>query len=248
VAELARTFNSVADDLMHAEQLRRNLVADAAHELRAPVSSIRAYLEAMNDGLMEPNDSNLNSLYADIVLLSKHIDDLQELALADAGQLDLVRQPEDIGSVIASAASSVQPHADAKGVAVTLDLPAELPLCEIDSQRISQVLRNLLDNAILHTSEGGTITIAAREQRDEIEVAVSDTGKGIPPEDLPNIFERFYRVDKSRSRTSGRSGLGLTIAKRLVEAHGGKLEVQSELGKGSRFTFTIPSKKATCGS
>lgn len=245
VGELGRTFNSMADDLTRAEQLRRNMVADAAHELRTPLSNIRGYLEAIRDGLMQPDDSTLDSVYEEALLLSKLVEDLQELSLADAGQLQMVRQPEDMAVSIKSAVSATQPQADAKGVSLTVDLPEVLPHCNMDYHRIGQVLRNLLDNALAHTPEGGSITISARESGNQVEVAVSDTGEGIPREDLPNIFERFYRVDKSRARATGGSGLGLTIAKRLVEAHGGRIEVQSELGKGSRFSFTVPRADQT---
>lgn len=120
------------------------------------------------------------------------------------------------------------------------DFPDGLPLCEVDSHRIRQVLHNLLDNAVAHTPGGGTITVTARRQDGWVAIDVADTGEGIPAEEIPNIFERFYRVDKSRARSTGGHGLGLTIARRLVEAHGGKIEVESELGKGSRFTFTVP--------
>lgn len=240
IGELARTFNSMVDELACTEQLRRNLVADAAHELRTPVSHIRGYLEAIRDGLVKPDASTLQSLHEEIMLLSRLIDDLQELTLAEAGELALVRQVEDIAELIKSAVAAVQPQVKAKGISLTVDLPDRLPPCDIDPYRIGQVLRNLIDNAIVHTSKGGTITVTAREKGKQVEVMVADTGEGIPSEDLPNIFERFYRVDKSRTRATGGSGLGLTIAKRLVEAHGGSIGVQSELGKGSRFTFTIP--------
>jgi len=243
LGELAQTFNSMADDLARAEQLRRNLVADAAHELRTPVSNIQGYLEAMRDGLVKPDASTLHSLYEEAILLSRLIDDLQELTLAETGELQLVRQAEDIAEPIKSAVAAVQPQLKAKGISLTVDLNDRLPPCDIDSHRIGQVLRNLLDNAIAHTPEGGTITIAVGEKDNQIEVTVADTGEGIPPEDLPNIFERFYRVDKSRARATGGSGLGLTIAKRLVEAHGGKIGVQSEPGKGSRFSFTLPASQ-----
>ena len=131
-------------------------------------------------------------------------------------------------------------QAAVKGMSVSLDLPNKLPSVNIDAHRISQVLRNLLENAIIHTGNGGRITVTAEEHDNRVKVSVTDTGEGIPAEDLPNIFERFYRIDKSRTRATGGSGLGLTIAKRLVEAHGGQIEVQSEPGKGSRFTFTLP--------
>jgi len=189
---------------------------------------------------MQPDASTLHSIYEEALLLSKLVEDLQELALADAGQLQLFRQPENIDEVIEKAASAVRPEINAKGLSLTIDLPDEPPLCEIDSHRIGQVLRNLLNNAVAHTAEGGAITITAREAGNQVEIAVVDKGEGIPPEDLPHIFERFYRVDRSRTRRTGGSGLGLTIAKRLVEAHGGKIEVQSKLGEGSRFTFTVP--------
>jgi signal transduction histidine kinase len=149
-------------------------------------------------------------------------------------------QPEDIAALINQIVATVRSQAATKGVSLSIDLPAELPPVKIDSNRISQVLRNLLDNAVAHTPRGGTITVTARQQDKWVEVGVDDTGEGIPAEDLPNIFERFYRVDKSRTRATGGSGLGLTIARRLVEVHGGRIEVQSELGKGSCFTFTLP--------
>jgi signal transduction histidine kinase len=240
LGDLAQTFNSMASDLERAEQLRRNLVADVAHELRTPLSNVRGYLEAVRDGVIKPDAGIINSLYEEVILLSRLIDDLQELALAEAGELKLVRQTEDITGVINQVVAAVQAQATAKGISLLTELPGGLPLCDIDSHRISQVLHNLLDNAVAHTPKGGAITVAARQQGKWVEIGVTDTGEGIPAEELSNIFERFYRLDKSRARATGGSGLGLTIAKRLVEAHGGKIEVQSELGKGSRFAFTLP--------
>jgi signal transduction histidine kinase len=173
-------------------------------------------------------------------LLSRLVDDLQDLSLAEAGELKLIRQAEDIGKLVNRGVAMIQGQAIAKDVSVTVDLSDQLPLCNVDSHRISQVLHNLLNNALSHTPKGGAITVRARQRDNQVEVSVADTGEGIPSEDLPYIFERFYRVDKSRSRATGGSGLGLTIARRLVEAHGGRIEVQSELGKGSCFTFTLP--------
>lgn len=240
VRELAQAFNSMASNLERDEQLRRNMVADIAHELRTPLSNVRGYLEAVRDGVIKPDADTIRSLYEEAILLSRLVDELQELSLAEAGKLKLVFQTADIAESINQTVAAVRAQALAKGLSVSTDLPDKLPPVNIDSQRISQVLRNLLDNAVAHTAKGGTITVTARQEGNWIEVAVIDTGEGIPTEDLPNIFERFYRVDKSRARATGGSGLGLTIAKRLVEAHGGKIEVQSELGKGSRFTFTLP--------
>ncbi len=240
VGELARAFNSMAGDLKRAEQLRRNMVADVAHELRTPLSNIRGYLEAVNDGLMKADAKAIQSLNEESNRLSRLVDELQELSLAEAGELKLQRQAGDISRLIDQAVVAVQAQATAKGVSLSTDLGEELPSVNIDSQRMAQVLHNLLDNAIAHTDHGDSITVSAVREGDCIEVAVTDTGEGIPDEDLPNIFERFYRVDKSRARATGGSGLGLTIAKRLVEAHGGSIEARSEPGKGTRFTFTLP--------
>ena len=240
VGELARTFNSMASDLERAEQLQRNMVADIAHELRTPLSNIRGYLEAARDGVIRPDADTIRSLDEEAGLLSRLVDDLQELSLAEAGELKLARQAEDIAELISKAAATMQIQAEVKGVPVSIDLPDKLPAVNIDSHRIGQVLRNLLENAVAHTTKGDAITVTATQRGSWIEVSVVNTGEGIPADDLPNIFERFYRVDKSRARATGGSGLGLTIAKRLVEAHGGKIEAQSEPGKGSRFTFTLP--------
>ena len=240
LGELAQAFNSMADDLERAERLRRNLVADVAHELRTPLSNIRGHLEAVADGVIAPDAAAIRSLSEEAELLSRLVDDLQELTLAEAGELTLHTQPEDVSELIDRVVAATQVSAVAKGVALSVDLPAGLPPVNIDSQRISQVLRNLLDNAVAHTARGGTITVSAGQQDNWLQVAVADTGEGIPPEDIPNIFERLYRVDKSRTRAAGGSGLGLTIARQLVEMHGGKIEVDSEPGKGSCFTFTLP--------
>lgn len=240
VAALAQAFNSMAADLEHAEQLRRNLVADVAHELRTPLSNIQGYLEAIRDRVMKPDAATIRSLNEEAALLSRLVDELQELSLAEAGELKLVYQAEDIAKLVKQAVTPWQPQLTAKEISLSLDLPDNLPLVNIDWQRVNQVLHNLLENAVAHTGKGGTINVAATTQGDWVEVCVSDTGEGIPAEDLPNIFERFYRVDKSRARVTGGSGLGLTIAKRLVEAHGGTITVQSKLGKGSRFSLTLP--------
>jgi len=240
IGELARTFNSMAGDLERAERLRQNMVADVAHELRTPLSNIQGYLEALRDGVVEPDEETIRSLYEEASLLSRLVDDLQELSLAEAGELKLEQQAEDIAELIRQAVAVVGAQERAGGLSLNVELPDKLPLVNIDLRRIGEVLRNLLENAVAHTGRGGSITVAARQQDRWLEVSVTDTGEGIPAKELPNIFERFYRVDKSRTRATGGSGLGLTIARRLVEAHGGRIEVQSEPGKGSRFYFTVP--------
>ncbi len=240
LGELGKTFNSMADDLERMEGLRRNMVADVAHELRTPLSNVRGYLEAIRDGVVSPDTATIQSLYEEVELLTRLVDDLQELALAEAGELRLVRQPEDIFILINRAVAAVHSRALGKGVSLAIDPADNMPPVNVDAQRISQVLHNLLENAVAHTAQGSSIVVAARQQGGWVEVSVTDTGEGISPHELPRIFERFYRVDKSRTRATGGSGLGLTIARRLIEAHGGKIYAESELGKGSRFSFTVP--------
>ena len=240
LGELADTFNSMAADLQRTEQLRLNMVADAAHELRTPLSNVKGYLEAIRDGLKEPDAGTIQSLDEEVTLLSRLVDDLQELSLAEAGELTLRCRPEDITGIIERAVAARHPRAKAKAISLSADLPDELPRVNVDPDRISQVLRNLLENAVAHTARGGAVSVSAEQQGDWVAVSVTDNGEGIPAEDLPNVFERFYRVDKSRTRATGGSGLGLTIARRLVEVHGGRIEAFSEPGAGSRFTFTIP--------
>lgn len=241
VGELGQAFDAMAENLERTEQLRKNMVADIAHELRTPLSNIKGYLEAVTDGVMEPDADTIRKLNEEAALLARLVDDLQELSLAEAGTLKLVCQAEDITDLINQTVAAVQPRAMAKGLTIRSELPEKLLLVNIDADRISQVLRNLLVNAIAYTDAGGTITVSARSLDSQtLEVSVSDTGQGIPATELPFIFERFYRVDKSRTRATGGSGLGLTIAKRLVEAHGGKIKAESEPGQGSRFSFTLP--------
>jgi signal transduction histidine kinase len=240
VGELARAFNSMAESLDRNERLRRNMIADIAHELRTPLSNLKGYLEAIADGIVKPDSDTICSLDEEANLLSRLVDDLQELSLAEASELKLDYQMKDIIKLLKRTVAARQTQATAKGVSLSVDLPKKLPLVNVDTHRISQVLLNLIDNAIAHTPKGGIITIAARKLDNWLEISIKDTGEGIPAKDLPNVFERFYRVDKSRTRATGGAGLGLAIVKSLVEAHGGKIEVQSEEGKGSRFSFTLP--------
>jgi len=239
VGELARAFNAMADGLARIEQLRRNMVTDVAHELRTPLSNIRGYLEALRDGLTRPSPALIDSLYEEAMLLSRLVDDLQELALAEAGQLKLVRQPVALAEIVKKVVNIVQPQATAKGLTVRADLPADLPPVNADPERVGQVLRNLLNNAVTYTPPGGEIVVVARAVGSEVEVSVRDTGVGIAPEHLPYVFERFYRADKSRARATGGTGLGLAVVKQWVEAHGGRVWVESEVGKGTTFTFTL---------
>jgi signal transduction histidine kinase len=248
VGQLARSFNIMADNLENAEHLRRNMVTDVAHELRGPVSNIRGQLEAIEDGLAKPDEKAIGSIHEEIMLLSRLIDDLQELSLMEAGRFKFDMQIGDISQVIAQVVEALQGKAAAQKISLTTDIEKGLPPCNIDQLRIGQVLRNLVNNAIAHTGEGGSVKVSAKLSFDRVEVCVADSGEGIPSAELSNIFERFYRVDKSRSRATGGTGLGLTIARTLVEAHGGKIWVESEVGKGSRFFFTVPVPAAANGT
>ncbi len=240
IGELEQSFNTMASELENSDKIQRNMIADIAHELRTPLTNIRGYLEAISDGVIKPDPETIRSLDEEAALLSRLVSDLQELSLAESGALKFNFNVQEIESIIRQTVTTKQNLASAKGIALNADLPGNLPQANIDSQRISQVLRNLLENAIAHTGAGGRIDVSAAVKGGFIEISVADTGEGIPAEAIPHLFERFYRVDKSRTRATGGSGLGLKIAKKLVEAHGGTITVRSEPGKGSCFSFTIP--------
>lgn len=240
LGEFAQSFNFMAENLEHADKLRRNFIADTAHELRAPLYNIRGYVEAIQDGVTEPDKKIIDSINEEVLSLCRLVDDFRELTMAESAKLRLSFQPEKVADLVGHALVTLQSEAEAKEISISVDIPDDLPPVKADSQRIVQVIRNLLDNAIIHVSRKGEVAVTAREKGGQMEISVIDNGEGIPREDLSNIFERFYRVDKSRSRATGGSGLGLTIAKYLVEAHDGKIWAQSELGKGSCFTFTLP--------
>ena len=244
VGETSTAFNAMAEQLEKKEISRRQLTADIAHELRNPLSIIQGNLEAWLDGVIEPKPEQIASVYDETVLLSRLITDLKDLSLAEAGQLKLHPSPADIKEIIASEISNIRNRFEGKNVSVHTDVSSSLPLALIDSDRIRQVLHNLLDNALRHTPAGGTIEIAATaDSPGWITVRVSDSGSGIHPDDLPYVFDHFYKADRSRQRGHGGAGIGLAIVKQLVEAHGGKARVESQLGKGSSFYFTLPTAK-----
>ena len=240
IRELAHSFNVMAEGLEEAERQRRNLTADVAHELRTPLSNIQGYLEAIRDGLVDPTPETIDTIHEQALHLSRLVEDLRLLAQVETGALRLRLSPTRIEELLQSSVEAVRPRADAKRVSLSLDVDVSLPMLEMDATRISQVIGNLLENAITHTPEGGRVNVSAHATGGAIEVTVSDTGPGIAPEELTRIFDRFYRADPSRDRSTGGAGLGLTIARRLVEAHGGTIEAESELGRGSRFTVRLP--------
>lgn len=240
LGKLASAFNTMAADLERADKLKRDMVADVAHELRTPLSNIRGYVEAIQDGVINGDAATLQSVHEEVMLLSRLVEDLHELALAESGELSLSCTAADVRDIAASAVKAMHSLTMSKDIQVKLDLTERPTLAMVDTNRIGQVLRNLLANAVHFTPEKGTITVSVKQTDGEIEVSVADTGIGIPPEELPLIFERFHRVDKARSRDTGGSGLGLTIAKQLIEAHGGNIRAESIQGEGSKFIFTLP--------
>lgn len=242
IGELARAFNSMADNLARLEQLRSDMVSDVAHELRTPLTNIRCRLEAVQDRLVEPDSETINSIYEEAILLNRLVDDLQDVALAEAGQMCLWLEQTSVQDVITQAVSALQPRFASGGWSIKIEIPNRCPDVFADPQRLGQILRNLLVNAAQHTPPEGTIIVSAVAPNDsEVEFSVKDTGDGIAPEDLPFVFERFYRADQSRSRATGGSGLGLAIVKQIVLTHGGHIRVESKTGAGTKIIFTIPT-------
>jgi two-component system OmpR family sensor kinase/two-component system sensor histidine kinase BaeS len=241
IAEVAREFNAMAEEIQRAETLRRNLMADIAHELRTPLTVLQGNLSAMLDGVYPLERSEIATLYDETRALNRLVDDLRELALADAGQLQLNQQSIDVAEIARNVAASFAGVAEAHQI--ELQVHADTPiLTHADPDRLAQILRNLIANALRHTPSGGKISIQCSMVNPQVvQVAVTDSGEGIAPEELPRVFERFYRGDKSRARTSGGTGLGLAIAKAWVEALGGTIGVESEPGRGSHFWFTLPA-------
>ncbi len=242
IGQLAKSFNYMAESLAQADVQRRNMVADIAHELGTPLTVVQGNLEAILDGVYDLNLENVASIHEQTVLLSRLVADLRDLALAEAGQLHLDLQPVDLASLVDRVIEGFEAQAIDKGISLKVNVPADSPQINGDEQRLNQVLFNLISNALRHTPSGGTITTVGEIKEDRVVIKVQDTGSGIPPEDLPHVFERFYRADRSRARTSGGSGLGLTIAKQIIEAHDGQIWVQSWLGAGSTFAFSLPVK------
>ncbi len=241
VAELGHAFNNMADALEDSERQRRAMVSDVAHELRTPLANIQGHIEAMQDGLMQPNAENLDTVHQQTLHLNHLISDLRLLAETEARELSLNMETVSIGELVIDAVGSFRPHADSASIRISAEIDDGLPAVSVDRLRIRQVLGNLLDNAIRHTPPGGVVTVTAEHHDGGIRVEVANTGSGIPPDALPHVFDRLYRADPSRDRATGGSGLGLTIARQLVEAHGGTIWAESEPGAGSCFGFDLPA-------
>jgi signal transduction histidine kinase len=239
VGELGRAFNGMANDLQTAEAQRQQMTADIAHELRNPLSIIRGSLEAMLDGIYDADAEHLGPIYEETLLLQRLVEDLRLLSLADAGQLQLVKTEVNVCDLLTGVADSARAVADDKGVALHVDVPAEPIVLLADADRMRQVVSNLVSNALRYTPAGGAAILRVRQTGDRIAISVSDSGQGISGGDLAHVFDRFYRADAARARASGGSGLGLAIARALIEAHGGTIQVESELGLGTTFTITL---------
>jgi two-component system sensor histidine kinase BaeS len=243
LAGLAQSFNRMADSLQRGEERQRRLIADVAHELRTPLANLRGYLEALKDGVVSPDPELFASLHEEAVLQQRIVDDLQDLALAEAGSLVYHRSRVDLAELLETCRTAHQAVAETAGV--RLAVSAEQPGCvEADPDRLRQVLGNLVGNALRATAAGGSITLAARREGVGAVITVADTGTGIAREHLPYVFDRFWRADAARDRATGGSGLGLAIARQLVNDHGGSIRVASEPGAGTTFTIRLPSEPA----
>ena len=240
IGELGAQFNQMAAALQEDEQLRQRMMADIAHELRTPLAVMRGQVEALLDGVFELTRENILPLHDAVLLLGRLVDDLRDLALADAGRLPLEADEVRIDALISRVTSAYEHAASDKGLSLHVELAEPLPPVLGDAQRLEQVLGNLLSNALRYTPAGARVVVRGWCDEDGLGFSVEDNGPGISPEDLPHIFERFYRADQARARAAGGSGLGLSIAKRLVEAHGGELTVRSELEVGSTFAVRLP--------
>lgn len=240
VGQLAEAFNRMSAELEGVERLRRDLVANVSHELKTPISALRAHLENLLDGVERPDPETLQVMLTQSERLSRLVEQLLDLSRLESGDVPLDRQQVALAPLVSEVLSEIEVTRSGRGVAVESEVAADLPPVFADRERMHQVLFNLLDNAVRFTPEGGEVKVSAVRKNGHCEVKVADTGPGIEPEHLPRLFERFYRVDTARSREDGGTGIGLAIARSVVEAHGGHIRVESEIGKGSVFTFELP--------
>jgi histidine kinase len=241
LGRLAVSFNQMAAKLEQIEATRRELIGNVAHELRTPLATIKGSMEGLIDGVLPAEAATFQQISREADRLQRLVVDLQELSQVEAGAFELNIRPAPISDLVEVAVTRLGRQFEEKGVTLETDIPANLPPVQADEDRIGQVLLNLAGNALHYTPAGGQVWITVRRQRADVHISVADTGVGIAAEHLPLLFTRFYRVDKSRARVGGGSGIGLTIAKHLVEAHGGRIWAESPgPGQGSTFTFTLP--------
>jgi signal transduction histidine kinase len=232
----------MAASLARTETMRQQLIADVSHELKTPLASIKGYMEGLQDGVIPATPETFQLVRREADRLQRLVYDLQEPSRAEAGAVPLTVQPHVPAELVSTVIARLQPQFAEKNVTLTADVPVDLPAVGADADRIEQVLTNLLGNALQYTPDGGAVTVTARSSGDGVEFSVQDTGLGLRPDDLTRIFQRFYRVDKSRSRASGGSGIGLTIARHIIEAHSGRIWAESPgPHQGSTFYFTLPT-------
>jgi two-component system sensor histidine kinase BaeS len=239
---LARSFNRMVSELERADQRRRNLTADVAHELRTPLHIIQGNLEGILDDVYAPTEEHISATLEETRALARLVDDLQTLSLAEAGELPLRWETVDVGELLGDVCTSFSGEAEVAGIDLVVEVEDALALTIVgDAGRLDQVLGHLVSNALRYVPAGGRITLHAEAAKEGLRIVVSDTGEGIPPEDLPYVFDRFWKGDRSRTRASGAgSGLGLAIARQLVQAHGGGIGVESTVGCGTTFTIKLP--------
>ncbi|MFE5487310.1 sensor histidine kinase [Streptomyces sp. NPDC056527] len=245
IGELGRSFNRMADSLRASEERQRRLVGDIAHELRTPLANLRGYLEALRDGVLEADEELLDSLHEEVLLQQRIVDDLQDLALAEAGALTYHRGALDAGELIETCRTAHSALAATAGVELTAGSPGRAVPLYGDPGRLRQALSNLVSNAVRHTASGGSVRLELAEGDEMVRIAVRDTGSGIAAADLPHLFDRFWRADAARGRATGGSGLGLSIARQIVADHDGAIEVTSEVGAGTVFTIVLPGPRGS---
>lgn len=241
LGRLGTSFNEMAESLEQSEDVKRQMIADVAHELRTPISVVRSGLEGLMDDVLEPTPENFAALHTKTLLVARLVDDLQELAMADAGRLSIHTEPIDLNELLNHIQTTIEVQFEEQEIELVIDVPQTLPSLHADFQRLEQVFLNLLSNASRYTPRGGNIRINAFQAEDPnfIHISVCDTGPGFSQEDLDHLFDRFYRADKSRSRQSGGSGLGLAIVKALIDAHGGHIWAENAVDGGACFHFTL---------
>lgn len=243
IGTLAHSFNEMLDQLKQARDLRRQMTADIAHELRTPLSLLLGHTEAMSDGVLPPTPETLTIIHDEAQQLTRLVEDLRTLSLSETGELSLNLSATSPATLLRDISDRYRNLADQQNVSLQIDIAPSLPDINIDPDRVSQVLQNLLDNAFRYTPSGGQIIISVQASQSNVVFYIQDSGPGIKPDNLPYIFERFYRGDKARGRDGG-AGLGLAIASSLMKLHQGEIQVESELGKGTTFTVTLPGIKS----
>jgi signal transduction histidine kinase len=240
VAQLANSFNEMAESLTQMERARRNQTADIAHELRTPLTVLQGTLEAMLDGVYSTDSENLRAALSQTRTLSRLIEDLRLVALADAGKLHLEKDCLDLEAFLSEVVEAYQPQAKEHRIGLVLEMYPTLPTVCVDRDRLAQVMGNLLSNSLHHVRQGGHIRVETKREGDEAVVSVIDDGPGVSPGDLPRVFERFWRADPARRRATGGSGLGLSIARYIVQAHGGHIWAEPTPGGGLTVRFSLP--------